>query len=214
VADQPNLGGAPHISYANTLPSVVLDLLQRVDLVLFRALTPWQAPWLDTLMRWISASGVASAIWLTLAILALSRPRDRAAAWRVMLTVGLCYLMVDAVLKPAVGRPRPSIVATAPARDLPPIPRSLSFPSGHAAASFGAAIAVSRMWPQTRVLWWVLAMLIGYSRIYLGHHYPLDVAGGALCGMLIACWVLGGRHRATYASTLPRPLPDGVFIRP
>jgi len=40
-------------------------------------------------MSWISASGAGSAVWLKVAIIALSRPRDRAAAWRVMLTVGL-----------------------------------------------------------------------------------------------------------------------------
>jgi undecaprenyl-diphosphatase len=94
------------------------------------------------------------------------------------------------------------------------MPRSYSFPSGHAASTFGAAVSVSRMWPQTRALWWALAVLIGYSRIYLGHHYPLDVIGGALLGVAIAFWVLGGRHRATYANTLPHPLPRGVVLKP
>lgn len=70
------------------------------------------------------------------------------------------------------------------------------------------------MWPTTRVLWWTLAIVIGYSRIYLGHHYPLDIAGGALLGVLVGLWVLGGRHPATYASTLPRPLPRGVIVKP
>ena len=70
------------------------------------------------------------------------------------------------------------------------------------------------MWPQTRIIWWTLAILIGYSRVYLGHHYPFDVIGGALFGILVALWVAGGRHPATYESTLPRSLPDGVIIRP
>jgi undecaprenyl-diphosphatase len=105
-------------------------------------------------------------------------------------------------------------VASEPPRDLPPLPRTYSFPSGHAASTFGAAFAVSRMWPSGRALWWIIAVLIGYSRIYLGHHYPLDVFGGALVGIGTALWVLGGFHRATYASTLPSPLPPGVVVRP
>ena len=211
----------------------MLTLFEAFDLELMNWLRAYDAPWLDTLMTWISASGGAGAVWLVLAIIALLRPRDRAAAWRVMLTVALCYALVDGVLKPLVARERPRLAssaaadlpataaatarpahATDPKRALPPLPRTYSFPSGHAASTFGAAVAVSRMWPHTRAAWWALAVLIGYSRVYLGHHYPLDVAGGALLGIAVALWVLGGRHRATYASTLPTPLPPGVIVRP
>jgi undecaprenyl-diphosphatase len=191
-----------------------MQTLQSIDLTLLGWLTPWQTPWLDRFMSWISASGGAGMIWVLLGLIAMATPRHRAAAWRVMLTLMLSYALVDTIVKPAFVRPRPSIHAMAPPRELPPLPRSFSFPSGHAAATFGAAVAVSRMWPQTRVLWWTLAVLIGYSRIYLGHHYPLDVACGALVGVAVAFCVLGGRHRATYSSTLPRPLPPGVVVRP
>lgn len=154
-------------------------------------------------------------IWLALGAVALCVRRHRAAAWRVFLTIALCYAMVDAVVKPLFARQRPvSILAIDPPCDLPPVPRTFSFPSGHAASTFGAAVTVSRMWPQARVLWWALAVLVGYSRIYLAHHYPLDVAGGAVLGIALAFWVLGGRHRATYASTLPDPLPAGVVVQP
>lgn len=200
----------------------MLEALQSIDLLLMDLLTPWEPQWLDGAMVWISASGGAGVIWLTLGVVALLRPQHRAAAWRVMLTVTLSYVLVDNVLKPIVARPRPAvptptasaISATAPKRALPPLPRTASFPSGHATSTFGAAVAVSRMWPQTRIVWWTLALLIGYSRIYLGHHYPLDVVGGALFGIAVAFWVLGGRHPATYASTLRQPLPRGVMIRP
>jgi undecaprenyl-diphosphatase len=203
------------------------EALVDVDRALMTWLRAVDAPWLDAVMTWLSASGVAGLVWLALAFVSLWRPRDRAAAWRVLLTIALAYLLVDGVLKPSIARPRPSHVpdattanvttnprATAPKRVLPPMPRSYSFPSGHAASTFGAAVAVSRMWPGTAPLWWTLAILIGYSRIYLGHHYPLDVVGGALLGIATALWVLGGRHRATYARTLPHPLPAGTVLRP
>jgi undecaprenyl-diphosphatase len=192
--------------------------LESFDLALMTWLRAWAAPWLDVVMSWISAAGGAGLVWLVLAAIALARPRDRAAAWRVLLTIALCYALVDAVIKPIVARQRPtsieSVEATAAKRDLPPLPPTYSFPSGHATATFGAAVAVSRMWPRTAFVWWTLAVLIGYSRIYLGHHYPLDVIGGAVLGVAVAFWVLGGRHRATYARTLPSPLPSGVIVRP
>ena len=162
----------------------------------------------------MSAGGGAGLIWLVLGLASFAWPTHRAAAWRVMLTVALAYALVDGVIKPLVARERPSILATAPPRDLPPLPRSFSFPSGHATSTFGAAVAVSRMWPRLRAVWWIIALLIGYSRIYLGHHYPLDVVGGAVLGIAAALWVLGGRHRATYASTLPEPFPPGLVVRP
>jgi undecaprenyl-diphosphatase len=188
--------------------------LQSLDLWLFETLTPWHSAFLDTAMSWISISGTASTVWLVLASVAMLRPRYRAAAWRLCLTILLCFITVDLVLKPAVARPRPvSIRAYEAARALPPLPRTLSFPSGHTAAAFGAAVSMSRMWPQGRAVWWTIALLMGYSRIYVGHHYPLDVAGGAIVGIAIAFWVLGGRHPATY-SYRPALLPSAARVRP
>jgi undecaprenyl-diphosphatase len=204
-----------------------MNLIDAVDSALFAWLRAWHAPWLDVAMTWISASGGAGLIWLLLGVIGLSIPRHRAAGWRVMLTVALCYAVVDGVAKPLIARPRPPLTdaivdraeraeaeEAVARRHLPPMPTTASFPSGHATSTFGAAVAVSRMWPHARVAWWILALLVGYSRIYLGHHYPLDVVGGALLGGALAFWVLGGRHRATYASTLPNPLPQGVVVRP
>ena len=176
----------------------MLETLQIVDLWLVDALRPVQAPWLDRVMSAISISGTASTVWILIALVAIAvRPDSRMAAWRVLLVVLLCYGMVDLVLKPAIGRTRPiSVRAFDPPRALPPMPRSLSFPSGHTAAAFGSAVTITRMWPQARVIWWTLAVLMGYSRIYVGHHYPLDVVGGAAVGVLVAVWVLGGRRLA------------------
>jgi undecaprenyl-diphosphatase len=189
-------------------------MTQSLDLSLIKILIPWDHPVLDWTMIAISASGNGGGLWLGLGMLGLVEPRWRAAAWRVLLAVGLTLLIVDGAIKPVVARARPVALETAAARNLPVIPPSYSFPSGHTAASVAAAVALSRMWPAGRVVWWTLAALMAYSRVYLGHHYPLDVMGGAVVGMLSAFWVLGGRHPATSADTLPRPLPSGVVIRP
>ncbi|HUE85667.1 MAG TPA: phosphatase PAP2 family protein, partial [Vicinamibacterales bacterium] len=176
--------------------------LQSLDVELLEWLRAWHAPWLDVVMSAVTIGGIMGGVWQLLALIGLTRARWRAAAWRTLLTVWLALLVVDGLAKPLVNRPRPTI-PPAPARSLPPASLTTSFPSGHATSAFAGAVAVSRMWPATRIAWWILALLIASSRIYLGHHYPLDVVGGALLGIAIALWVLGGRHPATYANTLP-----------
>jgi undecaprenyl-diphosphatase len=187
--------------------------VQSLDAFLLEILRAWHAPWLDRVMAVATISGIMGGIWQLLALIGLTRARWRAAAWRTLLTVWLALLVVDGVAKPLVSRSRPT-VPPAPTRSFPPASPTTSFPSGHATSAFAGAVAVSRMWPATRMVWWTHAVLIGYSRIYLGRHYPFDVIGGALLGIGVALWVLGGRHAATYASTLPTPLPAGVIVKP
>ncbi|HYU78550.1 MAG TPA: hypothetical protein VEK56_06170, partial [Vicinamibacterales bacterium] len=66
-----------------------------LDLWLFHVLTPWHSPLADHLMSWISVSGTASALWLVLGAVAMTNPQTRAAAWRLLLVVLLCYVVVD-----------------------------------------------------------------------------------------------------------------------
>jgi undecaprenyl-diphosphatase len=65
-------------------------------------------------------------------------------------------------------------------------PGSWSFPSGHSASAFSGAWLLSREYPDQSPLFFLLAALVGFSRIYLGDHYPGDVVSGALSGMALA----------------------------
>lgn len=65
-------------------------------------------------------------------------------------------------------------------------PGSWSFPSGHTAAAFAAAWIVSRHWPRLRPVFFGGAATLGYSRVFVGAHYPGDVATGALLGMAVS----------------------------
>ena len=189
-------------------------MIQSLDLRLIELLVPWHAPLLDVVLAGVSAAGTAGGLWALLGVLGLVERRTRAAAWRVLLTVGLTLLVTEVALKPAVARARPLPVATALARNLPVIPPTYSFPSGHTATSVAAAVALSSMWPTGRVAWLAIAALTAYSRVYLGHHYPSDVVAGATMGILVALWVLGGRHSATDARAVRAPIAPGVIVRP
>ena len=180
----------------------MLAALDSVDMALLAWLRAFHAPWLDTLMSAASVIGIMAGIWHLVALLSLIPERTRAAAWRVLLSLWLALAVVDLIAKPLFARVRPvraadvatqmAWAADAESRGLIRASDSYSFPSGHATTAVAGALTVSALWPRYRVVWWSLGALIAYSRIYLGHHYPLDVLAGALLGLAIGYWVLGG----------------------
>jgi undecaprenyl-diphosphatase len=73
------------------------------------------------------------------------------------------------------------------------IPDSASFPSGHSATAFAAAVAVGLFYPRLRLPLLALAAVVALSRVYLGVHYASDVLAGSLLGVLLglaSVWVV------------------------
>ncbi len=100
-------------------------------------------------------------------------------------TTALTTNFITSLFKYAVERDRPPTVVLDP-EPLVGVPSTSSFPSGHTSTSFACAYVISRLAPRLTVYVFVLAALIGVSRIYVGVHYPLDVLAGAILGVLVA----------------------------
>jgi undecaprenyl-diphosphatase len=99
----------------------------------------------------------------------------------LILLVGLLDYSNSFLFKHLFARVRPCN-ALPEVRVFWPCPRSFSFPSNHAANVFGGAFFLAlayRRWAPGLVF---VALLVGYSRVYVGEHYPLDVVAGALLG--------------------------------
>ncbi|MFH0965615.1 MAG: phosphatase PAP2 family protein [Planctomycetota bacterium] len=102
---------------------------------------------------------------------------------RVALAIIVLFACTDLLnahlIKPLVGRPRPHS-------------DSFSFPSSHAVNLFAQAILLTLCYPRVGFVLYPLAAVVGFSRIYLGKHYPLDVVGGAFIGTgfgLLGYWL-------------------------
>jgi undecaprenyl-diphosphatase len=92
-------------------------------------------------------------------------------------------LLGEVVLKNLIQRARP-FAGTTKESLLIAKPLSYSFPSGHTASSFAAAGVLSCYFKKYAPVFFILASLIAFSRLYLYVHYPTDVLGGIILGLI------------------------------
>jgi len=125
-----------------------------------------------------------------------------------LVLVGLADLFSVRVLKQLVERTRPCDPANLVegGRFLVGHLRSLSFPSSHAFNSAAFAAYFTYFVPKRKYLFLAITLLIGYTRVYVGVHYPFDVFGGWLisAGMGISYAWLIGRMYGNYYNKLPK----------
>jgi membrane-associated phospholipid phosphatase len=152
--------------------------LARADLRLFALVRSSARPPVSDFVARFSSLGEHAALWLAVGTLGALVDRPRRVRWkRGALVVGATYA-ANTAIKALVRRHRP-VIDGLPA--LVATPTRLSFPSAHSSTSFAAARAYGRLVPAGPL--YATAAAMAASRVYLGVHYPSDVAAGALLGL-------------------------------
>jgi undecaprenyl-diphosphatase len=129
------------------------------------------------------------------------------------ITIGVSDPVCNRIIKPAFQRLRPCNpqVHIENGRFLLGRKTSASFPSSHAMNMFAQATLFSFFFRKKSAWFFLFAAIIGFSRIYVGAHYPFDVLGGAIFGVCIGALVFGGyrviclqiEHRRRKKNKLP-----------
>ena len=127
------------------------------------------------------------ALILTAALIIYRRPIT--AFWLTLAASAI----IEVILKTIINRPRPfvamhlqNVIVT----------EMSSFPSGHTMMFFSIIPIMSKNFPKLKIILWTIAILVGFSRVYLGVHYFSDIVWGAFLGYGIGwiCMKIGEKY--------------------
>jgi undecaprenyl-diphosphatase len=155
-----------------------LRLIQEIDDKLLNVVLRRRATPVTFFFRFLSRAYDPDIVTLWLAILLFCDPFWSNISQRAGMSMLIATAMVQ-TLKRTVRRTRPAVGLRAG-----DAPDKYSFPSGHTAVAFALAISAFGSVPPMVPALLVLAGCLGYARMYLAVHYPLDVGAGALVGLI------------------------------
>jgi undecaprenyl-diphosphatase len=168
--------------------------IQQIDQDLFLFLNGLHSDWLDPIMWWLSDKLIWIPLYAFILFLIIRKYQWRSVG--ILLSVAILIAVSDQTsvwFKNTVERARPSHV-----EELRQYIHTLhnyfggpyGFVSSHAANSFALAtftsLFLSPFYKYYRISAFIWAFFVSYSRIYLGVHYPGDILGGAVLGILLA----------------------------
>lgn len=148
----------------------------------------------DIIMPFISAVGNNGVVWIILSLLLLLSRKYRYVGVLCIAALFLTSISGEGIIKNIIQRPRPF-------NEIPEVqllidkPNSWSFPSGHTASSFTVFWVIFRELKTFAVPVFITAAAIAFSRMYLLVHYPSDILGGIILGILCAEFIIRMYYR-------------------
>jgi len=129
--------------------------------------------------------GVCFTLLLCMGLYIFGRGDAKVAAIKALVTITGSQGIVQ-LFKRTIERKRPYLVLPDVSTFWKNLLRDHSFPSGHTTAGFSLAVILSIYFPAFAIYSYLLATMVGISRIYTGMHYPSDVLSGAFIGTAFA----------------------------
>ena len=173
----------------------MIDYIKHLDQQLLLAINSIHSPIFDTIMWWVSKTQTWVPLYIFIIYLLVKRSGKR--IWIYLIAATVLILLSDQLsdlIKNHVQRLRPTHCPEI--EGLVHLVREYrgglyGFVSSHAANSFAVATFISLLFKKRYLtaIMFVYAVLVSYSRMYLGVHYPLDVLCGALLGTTIG-WLV------------------------
>ena len=176
-----------------------MSWIQSLDEQLLRWVAELRTPALNAFMTAYTSLGNAGILFIVISVLMLMFRKTCRSGLTALGGMGLGLLITNLTVKPLIARPRPWVVM----KGFETLVRSSdmnSFPSGHtcAAFAFAAALCCTLPWKWGKAAAAAAACMMGFSRLYVGVHFPTDVLAGGLIGTLcgLAAGWLGRRIKS------------------
>lgn len=147
-----------------------------------------RTPLLTTILEFMTDLGNTGFIWIISSLLLMIFKKTRAVGVCALVSLLLSLLFTNLILKNIFQEPRPFVTYPEIIPLISHVPAaSFAFPSGHASASFAAALLFYKyLYRPLGIAALLAAFLIAFSRLYLGVHYPMDILAGAAAGAFAA----------------------------
>lgn len=140
---------------------------------------------LDTVMPFVTMCGNMGIFWVAIALIISAKAKYRRCSITMLIGLIVGVIIGNLIIKNAVQRDRPCWIVDV-SDMLISNPQDFSFPSGHTLSSFCAASILFYYDKRLGVPSFAAAILIAFSRMYLYVHFPSDILGGAMLGVITA----------------------------
>jgi undecaprenyl-diphosphatase len=181
---------SPKLNLANQ--HNLLSPIVKYDNSLLKQMIKSHMQWLNQFMIFMTQYGREAVLPIFIILIAAFGGQEGRKTAAVMSLSILVLIPISMIVKDIVARPRPDQQISS----LLPSDNEYSFPSGHATiVSAGAATALVLFRTKNRIIISIAlaaeAAIVCISRVYLGHHFPLDVVGGVLLGVGVSFMLVG-----------------------